>query len=529
MNTTIPTITNTKTSLHPDDSPRNAAKNIIKYTLLLDYKSPEFDAKNTIATVMEQVHHCCDRLFSLSTSGSPSNISFNHDFFGSNADTSKNTLTRIQYPNSQSDMPSLIDMILQNSVLTAYHAILTEYFDYCDPVSAYQINNLKGKGPYWYMNQKIITAEENRVQFNKSKTKDLMHSGEYCSSKSSDFNRSFSLKRERLSSLSDYLVKKDKPLRFRPQFTTLCHSFKKITPNYILNFYEENSNVSLFDYSKRMIELFTPERPSLYSLDIKQEEFRWSSHADMVYHYYIAEKAYNCNFIYALISNIVNIEKNSNFRFYPDTIPILVNSISLTNPFSRTFFLRFAFDHINPGTNSYHDYWHHHELDRRNTIAPRTYHQPRGFHFDYWLHQFEQFTNYFSKFIIPIYDWCFINMLLETVEKVHTEETHLRHLEIALKILADYITEKHCEIVQPIDMHNRKDELGIMNKKPNWVHLENRFPEQNMKQLKDAIIANSSIELNITPLDLNLFKQKEGGGSNIPALHSFYLESIIGL
>ena len=87
--------------------------------------------------------------------------------------------------------------------------------------------------------------------------------------------------------------------------------------------------------------------------------------------------------------------------------------------------LQFAFDHINSDTTSYHDYWDRHSLNSRDVFASKAK-KPGGFHYGRWLRQFELYVDYISTYIIPVYDWCFLSMLLEGIEKEHSEYSHLQ-------------------------------------------------------------------------------------------------------
>ena len=73
--------------------------------------------------------------------------------------------------------------------------------------------------------------------------------------------------------------------------------------------------------------------------------------------------------------------------------------------------------------------------------------QRLGFQFEKWIEQYELFINYMSEFVIPIYEWCFLDMLLSTIERDFPSETHFNHLLKAVTILSDHVNSHYEEIV----------------------------------------------------------------------------------
>ena len=111
------------------------AENTIKYTLLLDYSVPEVDLKtprSATSKISEIMFHCCKIIY-------PS-LSSEYNFFGSINSTKpkdnnfRNLLSMDSFylssvsPENITDEVSFHSMILQNSVMQAYHTILTELF-----------------------------------------------------------------------------------------------------------------------------------------------------------------------------------------------------------------------------------------------------------------------------------------------------------------------------------------------------------------------------------------------------------------
>ena len=73
---------------------------------------------------------------------------------------------------------------------------------------------------------------------------------------------------------------------------------------------------------------------------------------------------------------------------------------------------------------SYHDFWFEHTLDMNNHVLGSLPKSKFGFQLIRWLEQFELFCNYMAEFIIPIYEWCFTNMVMEVVEQKASIESN---------------------------------------------------------------------------------------------------------
>ena len=240
---------------------------------------------------------------------------------------------------------------------------------------------------------------------------------------------------------------------------------------------------------------------------------------DSLYLQYLFERICNFNLCYSLISNIKRIEENSIYRFTgKEFISILSSCACLPNPFTRTCFLRFAFDHINEKVDSYYDLWHYYEMERNDIFMGSTRKNHNGFYFDKWFQQFDLFIKTMSQYLIPVYDWCFLTMLLECIEKSYPTESHSFHLIKAMELLTKYMSINYATILQPIKFSAETpiDGFDIISPK-NFDVLKdfciNRKDDINelMKAFFFEISENNKCitDLNLTLLNPSVFKGKK--------------------
>ncbi len=138
-------------------------KNILKYTLLLDYEVPEvyFDVGNnndkTIDELLSATHKCCSQVI-----GSGSSLIF--DFFGSNTNIRESeSLIRMAYSMpGERDESTLHSLILQDCVMMAYHTIVQE-FSRPYHATPYTIQKLRSAGLFKAVKKKIISEKDERI------------------------------------------------------------------------------------------------------------------------------------------------------------------------------------------------------------------------------------------------------------------------------------------------------------------------------------------------------------------------------
>ena len=74
------------------------------------------------------------------------------------------------------------------------------------------------------------------------------------------------------------------------------------------------------------------------------------------------------------------------------------------------------------------------------------------FNIHVWKNQLELFVNYLSEFVIPVYEWCFLNMLFESIEEKFPEKDHQFHLETARRLLHRFLNENYNTILHPLNL-----------------------------------------------------------------------------
>lgn len=122
----------------------------------------------------------------------------------------------------------------------------------------------------------------------------------------------------------------------------------------------------------------------------------------------------------------------------------------LPNTFSRHYFVQYAFDKFITEPNSINDFWHAHTGHITNNAIAFTSETSSGFQITSWLVQYRHFCKFMSSFLIPIYEWCFLILLLEYVEKEMPNVSHRSHLIQAMDILKNYIQSHYKEISNPL-------------------------------------------------------------------------------
>ena len=546
---------NTFISLAPYSKTRKDAEGFLKYSLFLEYEkslSEILDSKiqnniDRISLIMEKTHECCYAIFS----SSPYEIKYN--FFGhmieeltpnkeSNKKLRHNDLTFLSaynFRNNKGDnltAPSIHQLILQEAVMCSYHAILTELLGNKTIESAKLKNIFWEKGPYELIQENDIDLKKDTIHFSKKsksskqislsrKWKDL-----YLSNPLGSPNKFF-----------DFLFSEN--IKLYPQFLSLYPALYRTKINAVFfnkeTFKDELENKpyrTCINYIKNLINGLTP------SVEITKE-YRGNK-VDLVYKYYIAEKAFNMNLMYSLLSNIAYTRETNEIVLYGKIMDSLEKCFCLPNALSRTYFVRFAMDHISPKCFSFMDYWFYNDFNRWNfTFQPDeesifsakyTANMPQNFQFGLWINQYKLFIDLMTKYAIPIYDWCFLTLLLNYIEETDTskskldENLHRNHLITALHMLAAYINEHWATFFDPfsgsLSYEVDKGALCIVQDK-NWDVFEefffkskNYYGNDLLGALKHILEYQSDMELNLPLLDKTIIPGMFLGHN----IHKFY-------
>lgn len=508
------------------------ALNTIRYTLLLDYTVPNLkDESDFIDTLMHNCHECCRGLFS-----NAKEISY-YNFFGRSRETMPFPLYYLNYDPVPIDLNipnagiGFHTMIMQHCIINSYHAILTELLNNQE-ISAYSLENKIGcQGFFKLYKNKSISIHENGASFHE------LHKGSD-PKKSSKASRFDGVTRTHIKTLPDimnfFTVGSSKDtLNYKLQFASLVSHINNIrsTDFRVLN---SSTNANTLEILKKIEELTQKMEPSISSFSkIYENDFSQigKNPVDGLYHYYLTERLFNFNLFYGLLKNIKRIEKLTTYRLcQPETLPILLCCKKLPNIFSRQYFIKYAFDHIIAQPDSYNNFWYTQNLSRSNSLFSSTRKHHACFQFMQWLEQYELFINYMAEFVIPVYEWCFINMLFNAIEEKYPNEKHDFHSEKALHLLTNYIITNYQKILRPISFPDDMDIMDIITRHKNVEELTDIFNQCNTTVMKSFFHSEDILELNLKPLNPDYFKTNSPNtpksDNNESRIRKFYIDLI---
>lgn len=534
-------IKNTRVSLEPNDLPRQTAKGIIQYTLLLDYQCPKStpNDEDYISQIVEATDLCCFPLMNQTS------YMVEYDFFGSNIKYAPDNLLYLnRYPVS-SEPPNLPQdisfskLLVQNSLMNAYHVLLTEYLDNCTTTSYQIVNQLKGAGAHKAMSS--IKNGHSCVVIKDNKTECLNlpkhgSSSNLSSSQAATFGKKYATRLAAFPTLFAFTGIKpeansgDASFTYNLQYAALTKRIvdaKHDHLNCIFNCNKKNiSAEKIADSLSQLIEHFTPAfyyGPSKTTNIFTEQN---NDTIDGVYECYLAEKVFSINLFHNTLKIIQKAEEQHDNRYnfkHTESLKIIAKCKQLSCPFISPYLLQFAFDHINNDTTSYHDYWDRHSFNSRDIFASRAK-KPSGFHYGQWLRQFELFVDYLSSYIIPVYDWCFLSMLLEGIEIEYPKYNYLQRLELAITMLGNHIQTNAKNILFPLKITAPKNPTSFFptGSSTEWVD-----------ELRKLFYNEHSVNLNIAPLTRDTFTSKKNANGvvhindNLQAIRDLYIESII--
>lgn len=532
-------IENTRVSLEPNDLPRQTAKGIIQYTLLLDYQNPESTPNDTdyISKILEATDLCCFPLMDQT----PYVVAY--DFFGSNTRYSPDNLLYLnryppapEFPNLPKNI-SFSKLLVQNSLMTAYHVLLTEYLNHCTTTSYQIVNQLKGAGAH-----KAMSSIKNGhscvvIKGNQTECLNLPKHGtssNLSSSKAATFAKKYATRLTTFPTLFTFTGGKSEsgntPFTYSLQYAALTKRIVDAKHDYlncILNC--NKKNISAEKIAESLTQLVKHFTPAFYNGTSETSNIFTEQNNDTVdgvYEYYLSEKAFSLNLFYSTLKIIQDAEKQHNncYNFkHIESLKVIAKCKKLPCPFIRPYLLQFAFDHIGNDTTSYQDYWNRHDLNSRDSYASRAK-KPGGFHYGQWLRQFELFVDYLSSYIIPVYDWCFLSMLLEGIERQYPEFSHLQCLELAITMLGTHIQTNAKNILFPLKIatQEKPQDFFPIGSSTEWVD-----------DLRRLFYDKHSVNLNIEPLTRNMFTSKKNAdgvaisNDNLKPIRDLYIESII--
>lgn len=571
-------IKNTSISLEPNSKVREEAKNIIKYTLLLDYKQVEaaLDEPGYVNKIKVSVQDCCKGLYTA--------YATKLDFFGTPGENYSSEgklvfLSALDF-NDLTKPASITGMILNNCVMSCYHALLTEYLS-DTTLTSYNLMNYWGSRASFASFIKKETSDNNLeetmvseeevaddsickdIQSNKNAQIDQFYANQVITSPS-DFITNMRNKSKIIENNFPFLFSCEENIKdvyhSKVQFMSVCKTINNVTKANLQLWSGNQRRKSSSSYASALISLIEQTTPWLYELesgkkegkakeleevkekedrkDIDPEEMDTGNNGPskkevkklfaglndtdivgLVYHYYTMEKMMNVNVLYSLLRNIVVKEKDKRYLLRGTNILNILSKISvLPNVFSRTYFMRYAFDHMDAEVASYLDFWNTHDFAKRGIVFRETL-DPNGFHSSHWLLQYEMMVNYMA-YIIPIYDWCFVNMFLEGIESKNSSLSYRERLKLGISILEEYIANNAEDIMRPILLDNM-DGVDLCSKKVE-DELTYKISTKEYEQLFSKMIQERDIELNVQPLTVEKFR-----GNHLKTLHDFYIEKLV--
>lgn len=498
---------NTRIPLSSVSSIRTDAVGTIKYTLLLNYELPSAGS-NFMENLFTQCHNCCSGLFS----DSPGQIAYN--FFGSQ---------HIDPTQSHASFPQLHRMILNHCIISSYHAIITELLG-DKSVSSYTLaNKIRSKGIYELINDKIIINEGNSLNF-KSRSSSTYSKK---SSKAADFYRKSDSHKQILEPLFIPQSSSDTHL-YSLQFSSLCYRICNIYASKF-NKMDFKSSDSFLKWLEELISDLIPPK----DLNSVMVGGKGAFPIDCLYSYFLSERVFNLRLLYTLLRNIVVVEQKTDYRICTrDILKILSLCRKLPNVFSRQYFLKFAFDAYESTDNSYMDFWRENDMKGNDIIVGINRTERLGFQFTKWIEQYRLFINYMSEFAIPIYEWCFLDMLLSSIERNYPSKSHFEHLLEAVEILSNHVNN-HCrEILQPGTTSNPKnDDMLYPFTRLRNIHSLYNLSLDTLKFIYDELYLpeNDKIDLNLpTYLNPNYFKNNlpDKRNNSLMRIRAFYTNLI---
>lgn len=487
-------ISNTHISLDRSSQIRMDALNTIKYTLMLDYKVPVFNSwDRLISDIMENCQKCCDGLFK-----EQNILQETFDFFGTPLPSGSSfPFYSLNTINSSPKSATIPSMILHHCILSSYHAVLTcllqnqsvSSYTIANKIKAYGIQSLKKKG--------ILSLEKDKIL---CKTGE----GDMVSSKGSDFDKSVKTHRkiDFLSNAMNLITNEDPEdfsgCSYNLQFSELCYRIcdKKAAD------WKKINKKSKLEAIRELTAYMEPHDTSFKK--IETIHFKGNM-TDALYHYYLTERIFNFGLFFSLLDNITQIENRTNYRLCQEhIISTLCLCKNLPNVFSRQVFLKYAFEPLESEPSSYEDFWHHNDTEKSKIVLEMAEH-PRIFDFSRWTVQYKSFFKYMYKYATPVYEWCFINMLMESIEQVLSNESHYDHLLKALEVLDEYMGKNYSTIIHPFQV--KGNVLDIITEHQNYILFES-IPKDYINQIIQNILfsPDEHLELNMTPLNPAFFK-----------------------
>lgn len=488
--------------LGPDSKERKEATATLKYTLLLNYDAPSFQEKDIIDKIKTACKSCCTQL----------HPEKEYDFFGQETGFGERTsLQYFDYTDSDGKK-DINDLILDHCIISSYHAVLTELLSNKTINTNEIANTTIGSGIFdVYEKSECYTLPDKEIWdfFQKYKLYffTTAKNNTEAWNNHSRFTSSSTSHLEYLSKLKNiFLEKTDEKELYYFQFAFIYKKLCTINASKfkILNDEYTYKKATCYDYKKSLT--------NLIEKTLSEDNLNFHP-VDSIYHTYIIKRIFNFDLFLNLSTNIHRIQTETNYRLTGyENLQLLSSCLELPNSLNRTHFLIYAFDKLLTKPWSYMDYWHIHEPHLFSNPIFNLNNVPNGFQFHIWIEQFRNFCCYIGSFLIPVYQWCFIDILLKSIETAYPKNEHPQNLYISLKYLGNYLKIHHKEMLTPLDTQeiqninidfetvkllkngfinlNRDEELNLALLNPKTLfHPSDKNYETNSKAIRDSYIS----------------------------------------
>lgn len=494
---------NAPISLDRSSDIRNQAINIIKYTLLLDYEPPPYENDQTlISNVIDCCRSCCSGLF---LNNFPIE-DYYYNFFGFprslfveriylkhkenstvegkiiNANEFQSRFSHFQdigvIPSlnnpCQNDFskPFLHNLILQHCIINYYHAVMSDLNCYPSDDTEEALEISEALERYINKTKKInpkskLTKNNFLSTLQKHKNAIPFFDIDYHAKPMTDtVVRLCRINASRFKKV--FYEYKNIEAQIKSQKGEVSDSCEECGKN--------NDQIKIISYSKRtnlknlliLSDKLSPE--NVYGSD----KWKIKNPVESLRQNYLFERIFDFRLFYSLLNAILYVNENTSYRLYhPQIISDICACKLLPNTFSRQAILWYAILHIDPRTRSDYNFWNE-KNDNLLYNASALKFSFNDFNIFEWSHQFKMFCVYLANFVIPIYEWCFTGMLLESIEKKfgydsnaeEGEKSHKSHLLKAKELLEVFIKENKDIIMNPIDIGDetkiRKDMIDTV-------------------------------------------------------------------
>lgn len=564
-------IINTRIPLEPNSQTLINAKNTIIYTLGLDWNPLESPKTSTM--IAEAIEHCEEACLKLFTDRNPKQFAFY--FFGQKSVRRKsqikstNPFERLDYlylPRENSKDTKLVkntsfpQLILQHCLLSSYHAIITDCLGDHGLSSYAIINKVKSSGPGFLLKNACTKAASGNLKLKSTLLQDGSQDEDgtisTASSRASDFNKTsknFFKEAAPFYCLKDFFIfceksndtnssnssQKTQALQYQASFAGLFYKLHLLGISewkQLIRPVNRLSEIDIFiNHAKELSNILSHEllpsskRKASETFESKHCDFFNSSvlnSMDRLYYYYLTERLFNFESFFCILQNMASI---IDFDLCStEMINVFFSCLELPNALNRHYFLQYAFYHLTARSNSSEDFWNHFVYpfpsDKRKGLhSTRDF--PMGFDIHLWSKQFKLFCNYLGKYIIPVYEWYFLLLLLDGIEKIYPDKTHFERLQELAKILEEYVESNYEKILHPFALHNTNDFVDLLT--PYTIgDIKKNISINNFNKLTSTFFNSSKDrELNLPELTPALYRSYRNGkfDSNNDRFRSFFI------